>query len=136
MNILKRNKIILAIILMLNTHCKANQTLRDFYSDALWYSNKGLKAIHHVGDLMEGNPKLLSIIKKCHKNCFCMHQYIKNDATARDIFLITTGLATATALGFYINYKIIHKVSEKIVGCDGSCKKKKDNLPNTTNSNI
>ena len=136
MNRLTKSKILLAIILTLIANCNASEHLRNFYGDALWYTNKSLKAIHHVGDLMEGNPKLLSIIKKCHKNCFRMHQYIKNDASAKEIFLITTGLATATALGFYINYKIIHKVSEKIVGCDGSCKKNKDDLPNTTNSNI
>ena len=123
----------LAMILITNSTSNACESLKNFYSNALWYSNKRLKAIHHVGDLMEGNPTFLSAVKKCHKNCFKMHQYI-NEASNKEIALITTGLATAAVIGFYVNYKIIHKVSEKIVGCDGNCKKNKDALPNSSNT--
>lgn len=118
----------LAVILLINQTIYSSECLRSFYSNALWYSNKSLKAIHHVSDLMESNPTFLSAIKKCHKKCFTMHQYI-NEASNKEIALITTGLATTAVIGIYVNYKIIHKVSEKIVGCDGSCKKNKEALP-------
>ena len=77
---------------------------------------------------MDSNPKILSIVKSCNQKCLGMQQYVKN-ASKPDLVLITSGLTAATALSIYINWKIIRKASEKIVGCDGSCKKNKQDLP-------
>jgi hypothetical protein len=121
------NKLILLLLLIGNS-CDAYECLRNFYTDALWYTNKGLKTAHLVGDFIDTNPKILSIVKSCNQKCLTMQTYVKN-ASNQDLILITSGLTAATALSVYINWKIIRKVSEKIVGCDGSCKKTKQDLP-------
>ena len=115
------NKLILALLVISN-NCNAFEQLRNFYANALWYGNKSLKTVYLVGDLVDSNPQLLSIIKSCNQKCLGMQQYVKN-ASKQDLVLITSGLTAATALSIYINCKIIRKASEKIVGCDGSCKK-------------
>jgi hypothetical protein len=121
------NKLILALLVISN-NCNAFEQLRNFYAGALWYGNKSLKTVYLVGDLVDSNPKLLSLIQSCNQKCLGMQHYVKN-ASKQDLILITGGLTAATALSIYINWQIMRKVSEKIVGCDGSCKKNNQNLP-------
>jgi hypothetical protein len=118
-------KVVLTIILATSNTGQASETFRNFYANVFKYGNKSLKAIHHVGDLMEANPNFLGMVKKCHKSCFNMQKHI-TQASDKEIALITTGLVAATALGIYINYKIIRKTSAIIAGCDGSCQKSQD----------
>jgi hypothetical protein len=121
------NKLILALLVISNS-CNAYECLRNFYANALWYSNKSLKTAYLVGDLVDSNPKILNIVKNCNQKCLGMQQYIKN-ASKQDLVLITGGLTATTALGIYLNWQIMRKVAEKIVGCDGSCKKNNQDLP-------
>jgi hypothetical protein len=120
-------KLILSILLIINS-LSACERLRNFYVDTLWCGSKAFKTAYLIGDFLDSNPKIISIVKNCNQKCLSMQQYVKN-ASNQELILITSGLTAATTLTVYLNWKVICKVSEKIVGCDGSCKKNNQNLP-------